>query len=324
MTPVVPHRRPTRRDATPARDLEQALADLSSEELVAALGLGRAPAPLRAAARAAFRAVSLPLGKALARFDDRIEAVGVSRAAAWMLDDLGARWTRLGPRPPVRGPVLVVSNHPGAYDALCLLATIERDDVAVVAADRRFLRAMPGLQRHLVFVPEGPSSAAMGRAMGLRRAVAHLTRGGALLHFGAGRIEPDPHFLVPGSELLAPWQSGTGALLRGAARCAGVVVPALAAGVHSPRAKRLLVTRVAERHGLTTLAPLLQVALRCYRDVDARTFYGEAIPAREFVGGDDARAAARVRDLALALWTAPLSDGHDRAMERVARAGPRR
>jgi hypothetical protein len=324
MTSVVPQRQPTRRNAAPSGDLEQTLAELSSEELVAALGIARAPAPLRAAARAAFRAVSLPLGRALARFDKSIEALGVSRAAAEMLDDLGARWVRVGPRPPARGPVLVVSNHPGAYDALVLMATLERDDVAVVAADRRFLRAMPGLQRHLVFVPEGPSSATMGRAIGLRRAVAHLAHGGALLHFGAGRIEPDPPFLRAGSELLAPWRPGTGALLRGAARCAGVVVPALATGVHSPRAKQLLVTRIAERHGLTTLAPLLQVALRRYRDVDARSFFGEAIPARELVEGDDASAAARVRDLALALWTSPLSDRHERTMERVARAGPRR
>lgn len=205
MTPVVPPRQPTRRDAAPSGALEQALAELSSEELVAALGIGRAPAPLRAAARAAFRAVSLPLGKALARFDESIEALGVSRAAAEMLDNLGARWVRVGPRPPARGPVLVVSDHPGAYDALVLMATLERDDVAVVAADRRFLRAMPGLQRHLVFVPEGPSSAIMGRAIGLRRAVAHLAHGGALLHFGAGRIEPDPPFCGPAA---SSWRRG--------------------------------------------------------------------------------------------------------------------
>jgi hypothetical protein len=324
MTPVAPHRQPTRPDPSPSGDLERELAELSAEELVAALGLGHAPAPLRGAARAAFRAISLPLGKALARFDHRIQTVGVSRAAAGMLDDLGARWMRVGPRPPARGPLLVVSNHPGAYDALVLLASLERDDVAIVAADRRFLRAMPGLQPHLVFVPEGQPSAAMGRAMGLRRAVAHLAGGGASLHFGAGRIEPDPPFLPGGPEILAPWQSGTGALLRGAARCAGLVVPALATGVHSRRAKRLLVTRVAERHGLTTLAPLLQVALRRYRDVDARTYLGEAIPARELVESDDARTAARVRSLALALWTSPLPESHERTMERVARAGPRR
>ena len=168
----------------------------------------------------------------------------------------------------------------------------------------------------------------MGRAIGLRRALAHLAGGGAVLHFGAGRIEPDPAFLDPAIEPLAPWQSGTGALVRGAARCAGFLVPAVVAGVHSPRAKRLFVTRVAERHGLTTLAPLLQVALRRYRDVDAVVRFGETIPSRRFTGGDDARIAATIRDEALALW--PLS-GHrspsgalEGATKRLDRAGPRR
>jgi hypothetical protein len=38
--------------------------------------------------------------------------------------------------------------------------------------------------------------------------------------------------------------------------------------VHSPRAKRLFLNRLAERRGITTLAALLQVALRL-RDVNA-------------------------------------------------------
>lgn len=220
-----------------------------------------------------------------------------------MLDDLGASWTRVGARPPSRGPLLVVSNHPGAYDALVLLAAIERDDVAIVAADRTFLRAMPALRRHLILVPDDPSGAAMGRATGLRRALAHLAGGGSLLHFGAGRIEPDPAFPLPGVDRLASWQSGTGTLLRAVARAKGNAVAAVVEGVHSRRAKRLFVTRLAERHGLTTLAPLLQVALRRYRDVEAVARFGDPVRARDLVEeGDDVLLAKTIRDRALALW----------------------
>jgi hypothetical protein len=313
-------------------ELERSLARHSAEELVAALGLGRAPALVRVLARGAFTAVSVPLGRALARFDRRIETIGVATAAAGMLDDLGARWQRLGERPPSCGPLLVVANHPGAYDALVLLAELERNDVAIVAADRTFLRAMPSLRKHLVFVPEAPSGATLGRAIGVRRALAHVAAGGALLHFGAGCIEPDPAFDMAGADPLAPWQSGTGALVRGTADSEGAVVPAAVEGVHSPRAKRLFVTRLAERHGLTTLAPLLQVAVPHYRDVEAVVRFGDPLPARQLAGvGKDTQIAEAVRAATLALW--PVRAPHRRRSapgdrehmaKRVDRAAPGR
>ena len=318
-------------DAAACRELERSLARLSADEIVAALGLAHAPLPARAAIRAVFTAVSAPLGRALARFDRRIETVGLPGAAADFLCEQGTTWTRLGPRPPAAGPLLVVADHPGAYDALVLLAAIERDDVAIVAADRTFLRAMPALRRHLVFVPDGPSGIS-GRATGLRRALVHLARGGALLHFGAGRIEPDPAFPVESdraltgarAERLAPWQPGTGALVRGAARAGGVVVGAVVSGVHSARAKRLLVTRLAERRGLTTLAPLLQVALRRCRDVEAVVRFADAVDAHALAeDGEDALAAARVREVALSLWPSSSRTG-ERLPERADRVGPRR
>jgi len=40
-------------------------------------------------------------------------------------------------------------------------------------------------------------------------------------------------------------------------------------GVHSPRAKRLLINRLAEKRGISTLSPLVQLVGRL-RDVKAR------------------------------------------------------
>jgi hypothetical protein len=286
-----------------ARALEGRLARLSAEEIVAALGLTGAPPAVRSMIRMSFTTVSAPLGRVLARFDTRIGTLGLAAAAATTLAELGASWTREGEPPPASGPLLVVANHPGAYDALVLLAALGRDDAAIVATDRRLLRAMPSLALRLMFVPEAPSAPAVQRAHGLRRALRHLATGGAVVHFGAGRIEPDPAF--PGDHegpLLAPWKHGTGALVRSAGRTGGAVVVAIVEGVHSPRAKRLLVTRLVERRGLTTFAPLLQVALRRYRCVEATARFAPATQARELArDGDDASITSRVRDRAFAL-----------------------
>jgi hypothetical protein len=146
------------------------------------------------------------------------------------------------------------------------------------------------------------------------------------LHFGAGRIEPDPAFLSPHVEHLVPWPAGVGALLRGCTRSGGAFVPALVAGVHSARAKSLMVTQVAERHGLTTLAPLLQVSLRRYRDVEAVVRFGEALPSRRFTG-DDGSIARAVREEVLALWPVPrpgVTSVNQRATKRADGVGPRR
>lgn len=291
------------RTGSDAIALERVLARLSADEIVAALRLAEVPRALRASLRAVLLGLSTPLGRKLARFDERIAAIGLAAASSAVLADFGARWSRTGDAPPAGGPLLVVANHPGAYDALVLFAAIGRDDVATVAADRPFLRAMRTLAPHLVFVPDPPASPDE-RARGLRRALKHLSQGGALLHFGAGRIEPDPAFDSGGNApALQPWSPGTGALVRGAAAARGSLVAAIVEGVHSAAAKRLLFTRLAERRGVTTLPLLLQVAVKRYRDVAATARFGPTIDAREFVreGGDSAALSARMRERAQAV-----------------------
>jgi hypothetical protein len=288
----------------PQQCLEAMLARHSAEEMVLALGLARAPRIVRSAARAAFGFASVPLGRILARFDARIAQIGIADAAAAALDDLGVEWAREGTLPS-SGPLLVVSNHPGAYDAFVLLAAIGRFDAAIVATDRSLLRALPTLARHLIFVREQDHVAS--RALGTRRALRHLAAGGALIHFGAGRIEVDPAF--PGKDtpgLLASWLPGTGALVRGTARAHGVVAAAVIEGVHSKRAKQLLVTKLAERRGVTTLAPLLQIAVPAYRNVHARALFSKAVDGLSLAAGaTDEQTTARVRSMALRLLGQP-------------------
>ncbi len=258
--------------AQKARELTQ----LSALEMVAALGCADAPELVRRGLALPFWAASRRLGKTLALLDDSLESQGLPAAAEQALTRCGVALQLSGTRIP-SGACLILANHPGAYDALALMSAIARRDLLILAADRRFLRALTGLSAaHLGFVGAGPGE----RAAALKRCLRWLRGGGAVLHFPAGAIEPDADFASASSPLLGPWQPGVPALVKACARASGRVLLAGVRGVHSPRAKRLLLTRLAERRGVTTLSPLLQL-VRGLRDVTARVGLVEAAPAAE-------------------------------------------
>jgi 1-acyl-sn-glycerol-3-phosphate acyltransferase len=255
--------------------LSRQLAALSATEMVAALGAARAPSLVRQALALPFHAASRTLGQTLAGLEDAIASHGLPRAAALTLERFGVRLQTSGVGPS-EGPRLVLANHPGAYDALALMSALGRTDLRILAADRSFLRALPRLSSHLLFVAEHP----LERAGALKRAVRHLRAGGALLHFPAGKIEPDADFEREGASLLGPWQPGVAALVSACARVDGRVLVAGVRGVHSPRAKRWLLNRIAERRGVTTLSPLLQMVAGL-RDVTTRVCCVDVDSARQ-------------------------------------------
>lgn len=238
--------------------VERTLADLSAREIADALGV-RAPL-LRACVEAIARVASSRLGRALARFDARIGEAGIARAARETLAGFGAQIAVSGELAR-DGAALVVTNHPGAYDTLALMAGLGRRDVAFVAADRPLLRALPHLGAHLIFIDEHSPMACVS---GVRRALDWLARGHVLVQYGAGSIEPDARFdECEDDQALGAWGPGTGVL----AAHAPSVVPVFVSGVHSPRAKRLRFVRWAERRGTTTIAPLVQATVPGFRDV---------------------------------------------------------
>src|SRR6185295_1716826 len=133
------------------------------------------------------------------------------------------------------------------------------------AADRAFLRALPNVRDHLVFADE---RSARSRAAAVRRALSRIERGGVVVQYGAGAIEPDARF--DDGPWLGEWGEGTGLLAARASAMGAHVVPVFVSGVHSSRAKRLPFVRWAERRGTTTIAPLLQATLPGFRDVVVR------------------------------------------------------
>jgi 1-acyl-sn-glycerol-3-phosphate acyltransferase len=244
--------------------LAQQLATLSASEMVAALGFHRGPAFLQKGLELPFYAASRTLGRTLAQLDREVSTRGLPEAATRALARFGVALHVSGSA-SAEGPQLVLANHPGAYDALSLMSALQRQDLLILAADRRFLRALPGLSAHFLFVGDRASQ----RSGALRRALRHLRGGGALLHFPAGQIEPDADFEPDRTAWLKPWHPGVGALIDACARVDGGVLVAGVRGVHSPRAKRWLLNRAAERGGITTLSPLLQMLGRL-RDVTTR------------------------------------------------------
>ncbi len=269
--------------------LSHQLATLSAREMVAALGLRRAPELLRKGLALAFYLASRRLGKTLAELDETLAARGLPAAATQALERFGIALQTSG-APLGTGPRLVLANHPGAYDALALMSALGREDLLILAADRSFLRALPRLSSHLVFVGEQPGE----RAGALKRALRHLRTRGAVLHFPAGQIEPDADFEPDRAQLLKAWQPGVGALVKACAQVDGRVVLAGVRGVHSPRAKRFLLNRLAERRGITTLSPLLQMVGQL-SDVRAKVCTLDADSARVLAELPPGQQAARLR-----------------------------
>lgn len=263
------------------REVAAQLTRLTLDECATALGVAALPPRLRRLAVAPFVPLALRLGAEIGRFDAGA-SVSLEQSARALLTRLHVPIRAEYAEPlPSEGPLLVIANHPGVYDALLLFATLPRADLRLIAADLGFLRSLPTVGRSLVYVPQLPassrgrasvdaassraastvSSSTLGaRGRGLRDVLRHLQDGGAVLHFGAGNIEPDPAFSAPDA-WLGEWPSGAAALAQACLRSGGRVVLALVAGVHSPRVKESALVRFAEARGVTTLSALIQIAL---------------------------------------------------------------
>jgi 1-acyl-sn-glycerol-3-phosphate acyltransferase len=51
---------------------------------------------------------------------------------------------------PLAGPLLVVSNHIGAYDVLVVPSRINRQDIRIIASDSPFFKNLPNASQHMI------------------------------------------------------------------------------------------------------------------------------------------------------------------------------
>lgn len=191
----------------------------------------------------------------------RTAGIGISVSA----DDLA--------RIPVRGPVIVVANHPtGFAEGLGLPAVLDalRDDVHVLAHD--FFSRWPSLAERMILVdPQARGDRRRINLDGFKSAVGTLRDGGLVVLFPAGEVaRPEEQ----------DWQSG---FVRMARASGATVVPVHVSGTTGPIHR--LLSWIHPRLGVFALAGELKqrrgsrLALRVGRPVAAADLPSELPPA---------------------------------------------
>jgi hypothetical protein len=174
---------------------------LLADEIAFALGLPRGGWSRRLLCRVFGRPIRR-LADIAATFDRGCAERGFPSAAAEALSNWCRGIEARGKETvPAGGPLLVVSNHPGTYDALVIAARLGRPDLRVIVSDIPFLEGLPDASRSFIFLDPTPAKRAMATLQGLR----HLQGGGALLLYGTGLIDPDPALFLEAPAELAGW-----------------------------------------------------------------------------------------------------------------------
>lgn len=270
-TPTLPVAAPTRAPDTVREERIGVLARVCADDLISAFGLGDlGPGATRALLRLLSFVPARRLAEQVATYDDIVGEAGLPAGGSWALEQMARGLVVEGADAvPRSGPLLVVSNHPGLADAVALFASMPRDDLRVIAAERPFLSALPNTSGALIPVPDNPE----GRSKAVRAAARHLRNGGAVITFPGGRIEPDPAVLPGAVEALADWSGSVDLFAR---LVPGLtVVPAIVSGVISPTALRNPVALIRRDPGdRRWLSATLQMLVPALRDVTTRVEFG--------------------------------------------------
>jgi 1-acyl-sn-glycerol-3-phosphate acyltransferase len=188
-----------------------ALTEALVSEILLAFGLGRA------AHAGILRTVAqIPAGRftrLVDQFDQRICQDGLPAASRWITARF-IRSVRVRGRLnlPEQGPLLVASNHPGALDSVSMLGAFPRDDTRIFVSGSPFFKTIPSSKEHCIFVEDRTNVDERRRA--IRLGIAHLQKGGSLLIFPTGRVDPEPA-CSPGSlETMQEWSPSLEILLR--------------------------------------------------------------------------------------------------------------
>jgi hypothetical protein len=186
-----------------------------------------------------FRIPAGRFARVIARADEAIRSSGLPGGASSVLHDLGLEPVVWGAgQVPVEGPLIVASNHPGAYDSLALMASIPRPDLKVVISDVGLSRTFEAGSKHFIFALK----TAAGRAKAMRESLRHLEAGGALLIYPHTEVEPDPETSPGAAEALGEWSRSLELMVRRVP--ATRLQVAIASGILLPRFIRSPLVRV--------------------------------------------------------------------------------
>ncbi len=189
------------------------MSDVLSGEILNALGLPKTAGWRRLIGVLTRRATD-QLAHIGVTFDRLIVERGLPKAAEWSLThwckDILARGRE---HIPAEGPLLVISNHPGAYDVLVILKQFLRQDVRLIASDLPFIRYLRNTSQRIFFIPINIKDT-YHRMAGMLSAVRYLKGGGAVVLMGSGTIDPDPAVYPGATAHLQRWTEAADVFLR--------------------------------------------------------------------------------------------------------------
>jgi hypothetical protein len=238
------------------------LTEINLEDLVNSVGWQENPT-LSKAMRIIFHKPAEKFARQMLAFDQKVGETDLTAASRIMLKRYVKDVRVYGSdNIPANGTVLVLSNHPGMTDTLCLFAAINRPDLRIIALDRPFLQSLPNLSRHQFFVSEEPSE----RMSAVRKTAAHLRNHGAVLTFPAGKIEPDPDVYPGALESLDAWTDSAGVFMRFAPET--MIVPILVRNVLWKKAVKNPITKLKQdRVGREKLGAAIQLMFQVIFDL---------------------------------------------------------
>lgn len=256
----------------------EALTEINLDDLVASFGWQKYPLLARLL-RTFFRKPAQTFARHVIEYDEVVGEKGIIEGG-WNLTRRYDKDLRIiGADRIPESAFLALSNHPGMTDTVALFAALNRRDLRIIALDRPFLNVLPHTTSHLFYVYDDPTK----RMALVRHVSAHLKKGGAILTFPAGHIEPDPDIYPGAVESLKEWTDSVGILIRMAPNTA--ILPVLARNVVAKKYTHHWLLKIKktkeEKEKLATALQLLGMVIFGEKPVTVTIQIGKPIYAKE-------------------------------------------
>lgn len=269
----------------PDPNLFDTITNLTTEEMIGLLGWQASPG-LRWVAAHLLHPGTLRFARHAVSYDRRVLKMGwwaanrlAIRAYTHSLEVCGAEHI------PQQGPLLIASNHPGIFDFMAISAACGREDLRILAYSRPFLRSLPGVDAHMIYLSHDTDN----RMSALIEINRDLRNGHAVLIFPAGVREPDPSCLPGAVESLEIWQTSLASILRRAPQTQ--VIPTLVSGVFWPPAFNLGTIRrrpsVRERIRLGGTLQVMWLTATGHPTADVRIAFGTPLCGEDLLQAGD-------------------------------------
>lgn len=254
------------------------LTEINLDDLVSSFGWQNSPI-LSRLLRFFFRNPARTFAQHMVEYDDIVGTHGIVEGA-WNLSRRYVKGIRIldADRIP-DSAFLALSNHPGMADTITLFAALNRKDLRIIALDRPFLNSLPHTTGQLFYVYDDPTK----RMTLVRQVSAHLKKGGAILTFPAGHIEPDPDVYPGAVDSLKEWTDSVGVFIRMAPEAA--ILPVLARNVVAKKYANHWLLKIKktreEKEKLATALQLLGMVMFNEKPVTVTIQIGKPIYAKD-------------------------------------------